>query len=100
MWILAQSLESLWITLSGFYRSGGARPQTEIEYRHVYGVEPICAVLPIAPSTHYRWKDHERHPEKRSHWVRRYEALKPQVKRGVGCRKTISDDVAHFISCC
>ena len=24
------------------------------KYRSVYGVEPICEVLPIAPSTYYR----------------------------------------------
>jgi putative transposase len=24
------------------------------EHREVYGVEPICKVLPIAPSTYYR----------------------------------------------
>lgn len=51
------------------------------KYRCTYGVESICAVLPIAPSTYYRYKDHERHPEKRSHRVRRYEALEPEVKR-------------------
>ena len=51
------------------------------QYRKRYGVEPICAVLPIAPSTYYRCKDLERHPEKRSHRTRRYEALAPQVQR-------------------
>jgi len=51
------------------------------KYRSRYGVEPICAVLPIAPSTYYRYKDHERHPEKRSLRVRRYEGLAPEVQR-------------------
>lgn len=51
------------------------------KYRKSYGVEPICAVLPIAPSTYYRCKDLERHPEKRSNRVRRYETLEPQVRR-------------------
>jgi len=51
------------------------------KYRNRYGVEPICAVLPIAPSTYYRCKNHERHPEKRSHRIRRYEALEPEVQR-------------------
>ena len=27
---------------------------TFIDYSATYGVEPICAVLPIAPSTHFR----------------------------------------------
>ena len=25
------------------------------DHRAVFGVEPICAVLPIAPSTYQRW---------------------------------------------
>ena len=51
------------------------------KYRHVYGVEPICSVLPIAPSTYYRYKDHEQHPYKRSHRVKRYESIEPEVRR-------------------
>ena len=51
------------------------------KHRHVYGVEPICAVLPIAPSTYYRCKDLERSPDKRSHRVKRYESLEPEVLR-------------------
>ncbi len=50
-------------------------------YRKRYGVEPICAVLPIAPSTYYRSKDLEAHPDKRSYRVRRYESLEPEVQR-------------------
>ena len=34
--------------------------------KHLYGVELICRVLPIAPSTYYRAKDLEDNPEKRS----------------------------------
>ena len=33
--------------------------------RHLYGIEPICRVLPIAPSTYHRAKDLEYCPEKR-----------------------------------
>ena len=51
------------------------------KYRRVYGIEPICSVLPIAPSTYYRYKDHEQHPDKRSHRVKRYESLEPEVRR-------------------
>ncbi len=51
------------------------------KYRKSYGVEPICTVLPIAPSTYYRSKELERHPEKRSNRIRRYEALEPEVRR-------------------
>jgi hypothetical protein len=33
-------------------------------YRGVYGVEPICAVLPIAPSTYYEHKARQADPER------------------------------------
>ena len=36
------------------------------EYKYQYGIESICRVLPIAPSTYYRAKDLEDCPEKRS----------------------------------
>ena len=51
------------------------------KYRSVYGVESICAVLPIAPSTYYRCKDLKRNPDNRSHRAKRYEALVPEVLR-------------------
>ncbi|WP_454818886.1 IS3 family transposase [Labrys neptuniae] len=44
---------------SAYFANGGARPplQTMIsfidEHRGVFGVEPICRLLPIAPSTYY-----------------------------------------------
>lgn len=36
------------------------------EHRSVLGVEPICRELPIAPSTYYRFKNLQEHPERRS----------------------------------
>jgi len=36
------------------------------QHREVYGVEPICAVLPIAPSTYFRWKTQQHDPTTRS----------------------------------
>ncbi|WP_157049266.1 IS3 family transposase [Psychrobacter urativorans] len=57
---------------AGFFRPGGARPSTQImvqfidDYRGSYGIELICRVLPIAPSTYHRAKDLECCPEKRS----------------------------------
>ena len=36
------------------------------DHKQQYGVEPICRVLPIAPSTYYRAKELEENPEKRS----------------------------------
>ena len=35
------------------------------EQRSIYGVEPICAVLPIAPSTYYAHKAREARPADR-----------------------------------
>ena len=51
------------------------------QYRSRYGVEPICCVLPIAPSTYYRCKDLERHPEKRSRRAKRDEMLEGEIQR-------------------
>jgi putative transposase len=36
------------------------------DHREVYGVEPICRVLPIAPSTYFRYKAEQRDPTRRS----------------------------------
>ncbi|MBO9195921.1 IS3 family transposase [Rhizobium sp. 16-449-1b] len=44
---------------SAYFANGGARPPIEAmisfidEHRGVFGVEPICRLLPIAPSTYY-----------------------------------------------
>ena len=35
--------------------------------RKKYGVEPICRILPIAPSTYRRIKDEQNNPGKQSH---------------------------------
>ena len=34
------------------------------DHREAYGVEPICAVLPIAPSTYYEQKAREADPSR------------------------------------
>ena len=39
------------------------------DHKQQYGVEPICRVLPIAPSTYYHAKELEESPEKRSQRV-------------------------------
>ena len=51
------------------------------EHRQTYGVEPICAELPIAPSTYYEHKRREAEPERRSARARRDEELRPLVRR-------------------
>lgn len=51
------------------------------EHRDVYGVEPICRVLPIAPSTYHERVAKRRDPALQSARVRRDEELKPEVLR-------------------
>jgi putative transposase len=50
-------------------------------HRDQYGVEPICAQLPIAPSQYYEAKAREIDPERRPSRLRRDEALLPQIHR-------------------
>ena len=51
------------------------------EHRETYGVEPICAELPIAPSVYYEHKRREREPDGRSARAKRDDELRPQVRR-------------------
>ncbi len=51
------------------------------EHRCSFGVEPICKVLPIAPSTYYAHIAGRSDPNKLSARARRDTALKPEVKR-------------------
>jgi transposase InsO family protein len=51
------------------------------EHKDRFGVEPICAVLPIAPSTYYEQKAREHDPDRRPARAIRDEALKPEVQR-------------------
>ena len=51
------------------------------EHRESYGVEPICAELPIAPSVYYEAKRREREPERRSARAKRDEVLGPLIRR-------------------
>jgi transposase InsO family protein len=51
------------------------------DHRDQYGVEPICKVLPIAPSTYYARKAAEADPQQLSERARRDMALRPVIKR-------------------
>jgi hypothetical protein len=51
------------------------------DHREPFGVEPICAVLPIAPSTYYRHRGRQLDPTKRSARAVRDEVLKAIIQR-------------------
>jgi hypothetical protein len=51
------------------------------DHWQVYGVEPICRVLPIAPSTYHEHDARRRDPTRRPARARRDEALRPEVLR-------------------
>jgi transposase InsO family protein len=51
------------------------------DHREVHGVEPICKVLPIAPSTYHAHVAKRANPENLSARARRDMALKPEIAR-------------------
>ncbi|MEO0387030.1 MAG: IS3 family transposase [Pseudomonadota bacterium] len=72
---------------SAYFCDGGARPPVQVmvdfieAHRGAHGVEPICAVLPIAPSTFYDHLQKRADPARRSDRARRDEALRPEIRR-------------------
>ena len=66
---------------------GGARPPVQAmiafidDHREAHGVEPICKVLPIAPSTYYDHVARRRDPARLSARAKRDMALKVEVRR-------------------
>jgi putative transposase len=50
-------------------------------HRDGYGVEPICAQVPIAPSTSYAWRAQTRDPARRSPRAQRDAALRVEIQR-------------------
>jgi putative transposase len=50
-------------------------------HRAEYGVEPICEVLPIAPSTYYEHARRLRDPERRPYRAKRDDVLRVEVRR-------------------
>ena len=71
----------------GVFRAGGARPPVQDviafidDHRGEYGVEPICPVLPIAPSTYHAHVAERRCPERASPRRRRDEVLRAAIRR-------------------
>jgi putative transposase len=51
------------------------------DHRDAHGVEPICKVLPIAPSTYHDHAAKRREPDRLSKRAKRDEALKPAIRR-------------------
>lgn len=51
------------------------------DHRERYGVEPICEMLPIAPSTYYAHKAMQANPSLRSPRAQRDEWLKEEIRR-------------------
>ena len=50
-------------------------------HRHAHGVEPICRLLPIAPSTYHAHVAARRDPDKRSARARRDAELRSEIAR-------------------
>src|SRR5262249_668594 len=69
------------------FRPGGARPPSEVmvafidQHKGTYGVEPICRVLPIAPSTYFKRKVEERDPMRRSARAQQDAILRAIIQR-------------------
>lgn len=51
------------------------------QHRHVNGVEPICALLPIAPSTYYEHKARQADPGCLPHRAKRDAYLRVEIRR-------------------
>jgi putative transposase len=51
------------------------------QHRDQYGVEPICSVLPIAPSTYFLRKGQQQDPTQRSARAQRDDALRATIQR-------------------
>ena len=51
------------------------------DHRDVHGVEPICRLLPIAPSTYYEHVDRRRDPAKLSARAKRDAELRDEIQR-------------------
>ena len=51
------------------------------DYRDAYGVEPICSVLPISPSTYYEQKARQVDSSRLSARAKRDAALRVEIER-------------------
>ena len=51
------------------------------QHRDRFGVEPICNILPIAPSTYYDHLAKRADPSRLSDRARQDEALRPEIRK-------------------
>ena len=51
------------------------------DHRDEYGVEPICAVVPIAPATFYEHRARRSDPDRRPARAKRDETLREDIQR-------------------
>ena len=51
------------------------------DHRDAYGVESICTVVPIAPSTYHRHRSRQIDPTRRPARAQRDDALRPEIQR-------------------
>ena len=51
------------------------------EHKDGYGIEPICGVLPIVPSTYYAHHAQRKDPQRRSKRAKRDAVLQPEIER-------------------
>ena len=51
------------------------------EHREEYGVDPICRVLPMAPSTYYKYKARQADPSRVPPRIRRDAVLRDEIER-------------------
>ena len=51
------------------------------DHRNTYGVESICSVLPVAPSTYYEQKARQADPSRLPDRARRDATLKMEIER-------------------
>ena len=51
------------------------------EHRESYGVEPLCRMLPIAPSTYYEQKARQKDPARLPARAKRDQELREEIRR-------------------
>jgi putative transposase len=69
------------------------------DHREVYGVEPICRVLPIAPATYRLHAARLVDPSLRSDRARRDAELRPEIKRVWKANYAVPVFLCYSIAC-